>query len=467
MGDFHGIYDEITRSNDPELIASRLFIGSLPEGLRREEILAKFGRHGRVLGVTVNKKGFGFVQMSRPDEALRAQQAEHNSSLGSSQRIDVRPATTDGPRKLPGPNRPPPGRPPPEPSFHEPPMHHQPPQRRFPGASPIAPRSEFRGGPGGGDFAHNQFRSPDFQPGAPRLMDSGPGRGPMMSQGGMGVGAMIGGGGRSEDAEMLGMGGSSFQQPSQSQQTRPPISRFDPPGMAPGMGPGLGPGMAPGMGPGLGPGMAMGQASSGMMGQAGSGMMEGISPAVRQRESLETPASSTGVRGGGGDEAMRGGVREEGVVRRGAREEAGVQRPYDAAVVGLSSEVRGYAEAVERRLVELNLTVDVMFVVGGGGEDRVGRVVEALAQRGLLYVLLISPQHSVHKSLTLNILHSSPQGFFSLQTKASYSNLNVLSPSHSPQNQLDGVRQIQWDASCKNVPKLSNDKTGPMLSEAH
>ncbi len=62
---------------------------------------------------------------------------------------------------------------------------------------------------------------------------------------------------------------------------------------------------------------------------------------------------------------------------------------------------------VERRLLELSLTVDLLYLIQ---EDALPKLVETFSHKGLLYLVIVQKQHEEHKSVTVNILHGSPQG---------------------------------------------------------
>ncbi|CAH1366178.1 hypothetical protein MTP99_007574 [Tenebrio molitor] len=78
----------------------------------------------------------------------------------------------------------------------------------------------------------------------------------------------------------------------------------------------------------------------------------------------------------------------------------------DCEIIVVSKPLTKYAEYIEQRLKTLGLIVDLLFP----NEDvPIGRVLANISSRGCLYAILIMPQNEEHRSLTLNILHGSPQ----------------------------------------------------------
>ena len=70
-------------------MAVKLFVGSLPWATTSEELGQLFAQFGTVESATVltdratgRSRGFGFVEMSTEDEALKAIEALHESELG-------------------------------------------------------------------------------------------------------------------------------------------------------------------------------------------------------------------------------------------------------------------------------------------------------------------------------------------------------------------------------------------------
>lgn len=93
---------DVTYSNDPKMVAARVFLGRLPtEQLTKQDIEEIFAKHGKILGknsfpspfcelLTVPLlgislfKGFGFVQFADEKDALKAIEAENNTILKGS-----------------------------------------------------------------------------------------------------------------------------------------------------------------------------------------------------------------------------------------------------------------------------------------------------------------------------------------------------------------------------------------------
>lgn len=67
---------------------------------------------------------------------------------------------------------------------------------------------------------------------------------------------------------------------------------------------------------------------------------------------------------------------------------------------------RGYAEMVERRLKSVGLVVELHF----HGTQPISELLDDVARRGVLYAIVITSQHEIHRSVTVNILHGTPQG---------------------------------------------------------
>ena len=67
----------------------------------------------------------------------------------------------------------------------------------------------------------------------------------------------------------------------------------------------------------------------------------------------------------------------------------------------------GYAESIESRLRQSALIVDIAIIPD---DLQIAEMVEDAARLKFLFAIIINSQNEAHKSLTLNILHGTPQG---------------------------------------------------------
>jgi len=81
---------------DPAMVASRIFIGSLPYDTTKEELEMIYGKYGKIIGLTI-LKGFAFLQYEKEEHAKAAVAGERGSSLRGFV-LDVKLAT-EGKRK--------------------------------------------------------------------------------------------------------------------------------------------------------------------------------------------------------------------------------------------------------------------------------------------------------------------------------------------------------------------------------
>jgi len=62
---------------------SKLYVGNLPYATDKAQLEALFSQHGKVVSVTlIAGKGFGFVEMSSPEEAETAKTALNGTDFG-------------------------------------------------------------------------------------------------------------------------------------------------------------------------------------------------------------------------------------------------------------------------------------------------------------------------------------------------------------------------------------------------
>ncbi|XP_060079905.1 nuclear receptor coactivator 5-like isoform X2 [Ylistrum balloti] len=148
-----------TNVNDPDLMKSRVFIGNLPyDKITKAEMEEIFSKYGKILGISIHERGFGFVQFEKEEDGLRAVEVE-NGGLLKGKRIDVKMAMTgrrSGPPKPPGA---PGGRSPPPSGYDRERDRGYPPGRALP---PERERSPLRGDP-----YDDRYRDPYRDPALP------------------------------------------------------------------------------------------------------------------------------------------------------------------------------------------------------------------------------------------------------------------------------------------------------------
>nr|CAI5825797.1 unnamed protein product [Callosobruchus analis] len=78
----------------------------------------------------------------------------------------------------------------------------------------------------------------------------------------------------------------------------------------------------------------------------------------------------------------------------------------DCEIIVVAKALTEYAEFIESKLKHLGLLVDLLFP----NEDvPIGKVLANISSRGCLYAILVMPVNEENRSLTLNILHGTPQ----------------------------------------------------------
>lgn len=61
---------------------------------------------------------------------------------------------------------------------------------------------------------------------------------------------------------------------------------------------------------------------------------------------------------------------------------------------------------VERKFKDSGLVTDLQFL----GMMAMAELLDNVTRHGVLYAVVITSQHEVHRSVTVNILHGTPQG---------------------------------------------------------
>ncbi|XP_017063408.1 nuclear receptor coactivator 5 [Drosophila eugracilis] len=94
-----------------------------------------------------------------------------------------------------------------------------------------------------------------------------------------------------------------------------------------------------------------------------------------------------------------------GIVMSAAAAAAGQPIINDCEIIVKNRENTKYAEYIEERLKNAGLRVDVLFP----NEDvLLGKVLANISSRGCLYAVVVTPQHELHNSITVNILYGVP-----------------------------------------------------------
>nr|CAD7449792.1 unnamed protein product [Timema bartmani] len=86
--------------NDPTTANARVYVGNLPVAdISKKDLEDRFRKHGSVLGVTLNNRGFGFVQYEDEESALDAIKLENGANF-KGKKIEVNQARVIG--RVPG-----------------------------------------------------------------------------------------------------------------------------------------------------------------------------------------------------------------------------------------------------------------------------------------------------------------------------------------------------------------------------
>uniref|UniRef100_A0A146L9I2 Nuclear receptor coactivator 5 n=1 Tax=Lygus hesperus TaxID=30085 RepID=A0A146L9I2_LYGHE len=82
------------------------------------------------------------------------------------------------------------------------------------------------------------------------------------------------------------------------------------------------------------------------------------------------------------------------------------ERTNDIEIIVLNKSITEYGEYIETRLKSIGFTVDIMFP---NESAPIPRVLGNIASRGTLYAIIVNPAHKLNRSLTLQVLHGTPQ----------------------------------------------------------
>ncbi|CAM5143411.1 unnamed protein product, partial [Eretmochelys imbricata] len=82
------------------------------------------------------------------------------------------------------------------------------------------------------------------------------------------------------------------------------------------------------------------------------------------------------------------------------------ERPVDCSVIVVNKQTKEYAESVGRKVRDLGMVVDLIFL---NTEMSLTQTLEDVGTGGSPFAIVITQQHQVHRSCTVNIMFGTPQ----------------------------------------------------------
>ncbi|XP_061486676.1 nuclear receptor coactivator 5 isoform X2 [Rhineura floridana] len=82
------------------------------------------------------------------------------------------------------------------------------------------------------------------------------------------------------------------------------------------------------------------------------------------------------------------------------------ERPVDCSVIVVNKQTKEYAESVGRKIRDLGMMVDLIFL---NSEMSLQQALDDVSRGGSAFAIVITPQHQVHHSCTVNIMFGTPQ----------------------------------------------------------
>ncbi|XP_048352570.1 nuclear receptor coactivator 5 isoform X2 [Sphaerodactylus townsendi] len=82
------------------------------------------------------------------------------------------------------------------------------------------------------------------------------------------------------------------------------------------------------------------------------------------------------------------------------------ERPVDCSVIVVNKQTKDYAESVGRKVRDLGMIVDLIFL---NSEMSLQQALDDVSQGGSPFAIVITQQHQVHHSCTVNIMFGTPQ----------------------------------------------------------
>ncbi|NXG72083.1 NCOA5 protein, partial [Baryphthengus martii] len=82
------------------------------------------------------------------------------------------------------------------------------------------------------------------------------------------------------------------------------------------------------------------------------------------------------------------------------------ERPVDCSVIVVNKQTKEYAESVGRKVRDLGMVVDLIFL---NNEMSLTQALDDVSRGGSPFAIVITQQHQVHRSCTVNIMFGTPQ----------------------------------------------------------
>ncbi|NXW09374.1 NCOA5 protein, partial [Fregetta grallaria] len=82
------------------------------------------------------------------------------------------------------------------------------------------------------------------------------------------------------------------------------------------------------------------------------------------------------------------------------------ERPVDCSVIVVNKQMKEYAESVGRKVRDLGMVVDLIFL---NTEMSLTQALDDVSRGGSPFAIVITQQHQVHRSCTVNIMFGTPQ----------------------------------------------------------
>lgn len=82
------------------------------------------------------------------------------------------------------------------------------------------------------------------------------------------------------------------------------------------------------------------------------------------------------------------------------------ERPVDCSVIVVNKQTKDYAESVGRKVRDLGMVVDLIFL---NNEVSLSQALEDVSRGGSPFAIVITQQHQIHRSCTVNIMFGTPQ----------------------------------------------------------